>query len=100
MMSLYQDTALTLRIRMPISSQLDKRNFITKIVKYEKICSIANSMTILDDLFPILHDMMLTKKVGKFNMTNPGLITHNEILDMYTEIVDPTFTYKNFTLDE
>ena len=69
-------------------------------MKYDKICSIGNSMTILDELYPIMFDMMLNKKVGKFNMTNPGLITHNEILDMYKEIVDPNFTYKNFTLEE
>jgi dTDP-4-dehydrorhamnose reductase len=31
---------LNLRIRMPISSIKNDRNFITKIVKYDKICSI------------------------------------------------------------
>ena len=33
-------------------------------------------------------------------MTNPGLITHNEILEMYKEIVDPEFTWKNFSIEE
>ena len=42
--------ALILRIRMPISSDKSIRNFITKITTYEKICSIPNSMTILDEL--------------------------------------------------
>jgi hypothetical protein len=79
-MELYDDTALTLRIRMPISSKLDGRNFITKIVTYEKICSISNSMTVLDEMFPVLEDMMRNKKTGKYNMTNPGLISHNEML--------------------
>ena len=37
-------------------------------------------MTVLNDIFPIIYDMMLNKKVGKYNMTNPGLISHNEIL--------------------
>ena len=37
---------------------------------------------------------------GTYNFTNPGTISHNEILDMYIEIVDPTFEYKNFTLEE
>ena len=37
---------------------------------------------------------------GTVNLTNPGLISHNEILEMYKEIVDPSFTWKNFTIDE
>lgn len=100
LMELYEDSALTLRIRMPISSQLNKRNFITKIVAYEKICNVANSMTVLETMFPVLEDMLRNKKVGKYNLTNPGLICHNEILGLYKEIIDPEFTWKNFTLEE
>jgi dTDP-glucose 4,6-dehydratase len=33
-------------------------------------------------------------------LTNPGVISHNEILEMYKEIVDNTFTWKNFTIEE
>jgi hypothetical protein len=38
--------------------------------------------------------------VGTVNLTNPGLISHNEILTMYKEIVDPSFTWENFTIEE
>jgi 3,5-epimerase/4-reductase len=91
---------LNLRIRMPISTHSSPRNFINKITKYEKICSISNSMTVLDDFFPIFMDLILNKKTGTYNCTNPGTISHNEILEMYREIVDPEFTWKNFTLQE
>ena len=33
-------------------------------------------------------------------MTNPGAITQNDILEMYTEIVDPAFTWQNFSVEE
>lgn len=92
--------ALILRIRMPISSDKSIRNFITKITTYEKICSIPNSMTILDELLPISVEMMKNQETGCFNFTNPGVISHNEILEMYKEIVDPTFTWKNMTILE
>lgn len=92
--------ALILRIRMPISSDKSIRNFITKITTYERICSIPNSMTILDELLPISVEMMKNKETGCFNFTNPGTISHNEILEMYKEIVDPTFTWKNMTIQE
>ena len=85
---------------MPISSDKSIRNFITKIITYEKICSISNSMTILDELLPISVEMMKNKETGCFNFTNPGTISHNEILEMYKEIVDPTFTWRNMTIEE
>lgn len=91
---------LNLRIRMPISSESNSRNFINKITGYEKICSIPNSMTVLDDFFPIFMDLIKNKKTGTFNCTNPGTVSHNEILEMYREYKDPTFTWKNFTLEE
>lgn len=34
------------------------------------------------------------------DQSNLGLISHNEILTMYKNIVDPTFTWQNFTEEE
>jgi len=98
MMAMYP--VLNLRIRMPIVDAHHERNFITKIVNYEKICSIANSMTVLPELLPLVLIMMEQKTIGTLNLTNPGLISHNEILELYKEFVDPSFTWKNFTQEE
>ena len=100
MMKFYPKSVLNLRIRMPICSEYNPRNFITKITKYEKICSIPNSMTVLDEMLPYTCDMMETGLTGTVNLTNPGTISHNEILEMYKKHVDPKFTYQNFTLEE
>jgi 3,5-epimerase/4-reductase len=94
------NNVLNLRIRMPITSDYNPRNFITKIITYEKICSVPNSMTVLPDMIPIIIDMSINKHTGTVNLVNPGLISHNEILEMYKEIVDPEFTWKNFTVEE
>lgn len=96
----FNPNVLTLRIRMPISSKSNKRNFINKIISYDKICSIPNSMTVLDDFLPIMIDMAKSNITGVYNFTNPGLITHNEILQMYKDIIDTHFTWNNFTLEE
>jgi dTDP-4-dehydrorhamnose reductase len=99
-MHFMDDTVLNVRIRMPISNEVNPRNFITKIMNYKKICSIPNSMTVLPELIPVMIEMMHNKETGTINLTNPGLITHNEILEMVKEIVDPEFTWENFTLEE
>lgn len=94
------DNVLNLRIRMPITSENNPRNFITKITNYEKICSIPNSMTVLPDFYPIILDLMEKNHVGTLNLTNPGLISHNEILEMYKEKVNPDFEWKNFSMED
>lgn len=91
---------LNLRLRMPISSDLHPKNFITKITKYKKVVNIPNSMTILDDLLPIAIKMTERELKGNYNFVNPGTISHNQILDLYREYVDPSFTYTNFTVEE
>lgn len=92
---------LVLRLRMPISSDLQNpRNFVYKIAHYDKVVNIPNSMSVLDELLPIAIDMSLKNIVGIFNFTNPGVITHNEVLSLYKQYVEPQFEWKNFTLEE
>ena len=97
---LYSKNTLNLRIRMPIVNYEHNRNFLSKIFKYEKICSMPNSMTVLEDMFPVIMDMMSKNTTGTFNLVNKGLITHNEILEMYKEHIDPLFVWKNFSVEE
>jgi len=97
---MHQLPVLNVRIRMPITHEYNERNFITKITNYKKVCSIPNSMTVLNELLPLMIELTLRKEIGTINLTNPGVITHNEILEMYKEIVDPDFKWENFTQEE
>jgi 3,5-epimerase/4-reductase len=93
-------TCLILRVRMPVSDDLWHRNFVTKIVKYEKVVNIPNSMTILHEMLPASFAMAKKGLTGVYNFTNPGVISHNQVLDLYTKYIDPTYTYQNFTIEE
>jgi hypothetical protein len=99
-MDLYSDTVLNVRIRMPIQDGINNRDFIAKILKYKKICDVPNSMSVLPVLLPVLVDMMLNKHTGTINLVNKGIISHNEILDMYKTHIDPSFTWENISIDE
>lgn len=95
------ENVCTLRVRMPISSDLgNPRNFITKISRYNKVVNIPNSMTVLDELLPISVEMAKRNCRGIWNFTNPGVISHNEILEMYKAYINPGFEWTNFTLEE
>lgn len=91
---------LQLRLRMPLDSEPGPRNFISKITHYEKVISIENSMTVIEDLLPATLELIKRKRTGIYNMTNPGGIDHQNILEQYKTIVDPNFTYKLISLEE
>jgi len=100
MMLKHYPNCLILRVRMPISADLIHRNFVTKILKYERIVNIPNSMTVLDEMLPASLAMAKKGLVGVYNFTNPGVISHNECLDLYIKYIDPTYHYTNFTVEE
>jgi hypothetical protein len=91
--------------------------WLAQISKYQKVVNIPNSMTVLYDMLPIAITMTRRKLTGTYNFTNPGVISHNEILDLYREVIersavqrahaffavqyiDPAFKYVNFTEEE
>jgi 3,5-epimerase/4-reductase len=91
---------LILRVRMPVSDDLFHRNFVTKIVKYEKVVNIPNSMTILSEMLPASLAMAKMGLTGVYNFTNPGVISHNQVLDLYIKYIDPTYHYTNFSVED
>ncbi|KAK4084616.1 uncharacterized protein Triagg1_1096 [Trichoderma aggressivum f. europaeum] len=91
---------LILRLRMPVSDDLHPRNFVTKLLGYERVVDVPNSNTMLHDLLPASIILAEHGETGVYNFTNPGSISHNEVLKLFKEIVRPEFSWKNFTLEE
>lgn len=100
---LFTRSSLWFRIRMPITHDLHSRSFLTKITRYEKVCSMPNSMSVLDGpggLLALFLKMGLAGYKGCFNGCNPGIMSHNEILRLYRDMVDGDFAWQNFSLEE
>eukprot|EP00210_Caulerpa_lentillifera_P008849 g8443.t1 len=93
---------LTLRIRCPISADLinDQRNLITKLLSHKYLINVKNSMTVLPELLPLSIQMAKDRRDGLYNFNNPGCISHNEVLEMVKEYIDPDLKWKNFTVEE
>jgi 3,5-epimerase/4-reductase len=96
----YYNNCLILRLRMPVSDDLHPRNFVTKITKYDCVVDIPNSNTILTDLLPASILLAEHNETGIYNFTNPGAISHNEVLTLFRDIIRPSFKWKNFSLEE
>ena len=76
---------LTLRPRMPISEIPSDRNLINKLLGYKSIIETPNSVTVIEDLLPVLKGLIEGGHTGVFNVVNPEPVTHKEILDLYEQ---------------
>lgn len=86
---------LNVRIRMPVTEdQESSKNTISKLLAYRQtVADSTNSMTVLPDLLPHLAEIVAEGKVGTIHLVNPGHMSHVEILSLYRDIVDPSFTW-------
>lgn len=91
---------LNLRVRMPIAADLDPKSFVGKIIQYKKLINIPNSMTILEDLLPLVPQMIERGLVGNYNFVNPGTLSHNQVIELYKEYINPDHQYENFSIEE
>ena len=57
-------------------------------------------MSVLTELLPLSLAMAGKGLTGIYNFTNPGVISHNEVLALYQAEVDPDFAWENFSVQE
>ena len=79
---------LYLRINYPISDTLSDKNLLTKLLKYNTIDDCEISITYIDNLFPILFQMIENNEIGICNFTNPGQIKLFDIINKYETITN------------
>ena len=91
---------LILRLRMPVSDDLHPRSFVTKIKNYPKVVNVPNSHSMLTELLPVVIALAAHNEEGVFNFTNPGAISHNEVLQLWKDIMEPDYIWQNFTMEE
>jgi hypothetical protein len=75
---------------MPVTDARDERNLVTKLVGYARLIDVPNSVSVLGDLLPVSLDMARRARTGVYNFTNPGAVSHRDIMQMYQAIVDNT----------
>lgn len=77
------------RIRMPLDDRPSARNIIDKLLAYPKVIDVKNSLTVIPDMVDVFHQLLAKKATGIFHVTQPGVIGHKEILDLYEKYVCP-----------
>jgi len=79
------------RLRMPVDHMPSARNLIDKLTSYRQIIDVENSVTVVDDLVEACRKLLLRRGEGVFHVVNPGIMRHRDLIELYRQIVDPTF---------
>lgn len=98
--ALKEFNVLQLRVRIPIEGKSCSKNVIDKLLKYEKLISMENSFTVVEDFLPATYELIKRKETGVFNMTNCGSMDHEYLMTQYQQIVDPEFKFQLMDLEE
>jgi len=71
------------RLRIPFDSVDNPRNYLAKLMRYERLLEATNSISELDE-FAEATLACWTKRVpfGTYNVTNPGRVTTREVVDL------------------
>jgi dTDP-4-dehydrorhamnose reductase len=74
------------RLRIPFDHRANPRNFLTKLMRYERLLEARNSLSHLEDFVKAAWACW-TQQVpfGTYNVTNPGSVTTSEVVDLIRE---------------
>jgi len=102
------DNVLCARINYPICNDASDKNLLTKLLSYKNIENVELSITYIDDLFPILIDMICNNEVGICNLVNEGSISLLNIMKIYNnykthsydiaEVISPNRSYSKLSI--
>ncbi len=85
---------LQLRVRLPMSSVPGPRNLITKLLAFERVVSIPNSVTVLDDFWTPAEALIERGATGVWNMVNDGAERHDELLAIWRDEIDAEHAFE------
>jgi nucleoside-diphosphate-sugar epimerase len=91
---------LIIRIITPLDDRPHPANLIDKLIKYPKIINLGGSATTVPHMIEALKKLINVKAEGIYNLTNPGIISPAEIMEMYRDIVDKGHQFEVIGPDE
>jgi dTDP-4-dehydrorhamnose reductase len=71
------------RLRIPFNNQPNPRNYLQKLMRYDRLLDATNSLSHLDEFVTAAFSCH-TQRVdyGTYNLTNPGAITTREVVEL------------------
>lgn len=89
------------RLRIPFNNVNSPRNYLSKLLNYEKLVDVRNTISNLDDFvraacFCFLNNL----PYGTYNIVNPGSLTTREVVELIQQSGLSQKTFKFFSSEE
>lgn len=94
------ENLLILRPRMVISSQVSRRNTLAKWLIYSHFISDQNTVSIVEDMLPVIDKLISRRISGTFNIANQGSLSPLEIAKVLKKKINPKMKIYETTLDK
>lgn len=91
-LSLHYPVLIT-RIRIPLDNRPHSRNILTKLINYNRVIDLPNSVTYIPDFIKALKHLIKIQATGIYNVVNKGAMAYPQLLDVYKKYV-PDFKYQ------
>ena len=91
-------SVLSVRIRIPLDNRPHPRNILTKLLAFNKVIDVPNSITYIPDFIDALQHLISVDAKGIFNLTNTGGLRYSDLLSTYNHYKEHKF--HTMTLDE
>lgn len=71
------------RLRIPFDHRDSARNYISKIIRYDKLLDASNSLSQLEEFVQACVDCWINRiEFGIYNLTNPGVVTTRDVVEI------------------
>lgn len=71
------------RLRIPFDHYNNSRNYLTKVMQYERLLDVRNSFSHIGDFIQATYQSLVERfPFGVYNVTNPGSLTTREVVDL------------------
>lgn len=85
------------RLRIPFNHVDSSRNYLSKLLRYETLLDVQNSLSHLDEFAACCAACIVRGlPFGIYNLTNPGSVTTREVVQMLREFIAKDREFKFF----
>ena len=92
------DQHFIFRLRIPFDHIPSPRNYITKMLTYDTLLDAVNAMSNRQDFARAVVTLLEMKApFGTYNISNPGAMSTNQVIELIKEYISPEQEYTFFT---
>ena len=95
------DNVFLWRMRIPFSHIDSSRNYLSKLIRYERLLDVTNSISHMNDFVRVCWETWNRRvPFGIYNVTNTGSITTRRVTELIKQHLTPDRTFQFFANEE